>query len=85
VRVGPALGYAAVASVSEYWTRHLRGRTRLDHWTDGVLYGLSPSSGAIHQSANVGNVINHFPTPSVGDGLLLVPTANHVVAFAATS
>jgi outer membrane protein assembly factor BamB len=57
-------------------------------WTigqDGVLYGLSPSSGAIHQSANVGNVINHFPTPSVGDGLLLVPTANHVVAFAATS
>jgi len=55
-------------------------------WTigqDGVLYGLRPSTGAIAQSATVGTVINHFPTPSVGDGLLLVPTADHVVAFSA--
>ncbi|MFZ1061902.1 MAG: PQQ-binding-like beta-propeller repeat protein [Acidimicrobiales bacterium] len=56
-------------------------------WTigqDGVLYGLRPSTGSVVQSANVGAVINHFPTPSVGDGLLLVPTADHVVAYAAS-
>lgn len=55
-------------------------------WTigqDGVLYALSPATGAIRQSASVGAVVNHFPTPSLGDGLLLVPTANHVVAFSA--
>jgi len=57
-------------------------------WTigqDGVLYGLDPSTGAIRQTANVGTIINHFPTPSVGDGLMLVPTANHVTAFVASS
>ena len=31
----------------------------------------------------VGTPANHFPTPSVGAGLFLVPTADHVVAFAA--
>jgi outer membrane protein assembly factor BamB len=51
---------------------------------DGVLYGLSPGTGKLQQSASVGAVINHFPTPGIGDGLLLVPTANHVTAFAAS-
>ena len=57
-------------------------------WTigqDGVLYGLEPATGATRQSAVVGPLINHFPTPSLGDGLLLVATANHVTAFVATS
>jgi len=51
---------------------------------DGVLYGLSPTTGAIKQSTSVGTIINHFPTPSVGDGLLLVPSADHVTAFSAS-
>jgi hypothetical protein len=30
-------------------------------------------------------VANHFPTPSVADGLMLVPGANDVVAFRASA
>ncbi len=55
-------------------------------WTigqDGMLYGLSPTTGAVRQSVSIGVVANHFPTPSVGDGLLLAPTADSVVAFTA--
>ncbi len=55
-------------------------------WTigqDGTLYGLSPATGAVLQQASVGTLANHFPTPAVADGLMLVPTADQVVAFAA--
>ena len=55
-------------------------------WTigqDGGLYGLDPSSGAVRRHATVGAPANHFPTPSVGAGLLLAPTADRVVAFSA--
>ena len=55
-------------------------------WTvgqDGTLYGLDPATGAVRQRAPVGAEANHFPTPSVGDGLMLVPAAQDVVAFAA--
>ena len=57
-------------------------------WTigqDGRLYGLDPTTGAIRQHATVGAPANHFPTPSVGAGLMLAPTAERVVAFAAPS
>jgi hypothetical protein len=57
-------------------------------WTigsNGVLYGLSPSSGAVQEQATIGAPANHFPTPSVGGGLLLAPSADHVVAFPASS
>jgi outer membrane protein assembly factor BamB len=57
-------------------------------WTigqDGVLYGLSPANGTVRQHVSVGPEANHFPTPSVGDGLFLVPTLDQVVAFATTS
>ncbi len=53
-------------------------------WTigsNGTLYGLNPSSGATQEQATVGTPANHFPTPSVGAGLLLAPAANRVVAF----
>ncbi|HEY1762526.1 MAG TPA: PQQ-binding-like beta-propeller repeat protein [Acidimicrobiales bacterium] len=56
-------------------------------WTigqNGVLYGLNPSNGQVRQQANIGIVANHFPTPSVGDSLLLVPTVDQVVAFRGT-
>ncbi len=57
-------------------------------WTigsDGVLYGLNPSSGAVQERATIGVPANHFPTPSVGANLLLAPSANRVVAFPASS
>jgi hypothetical protein len=57
-------------------------------WTigqDGTLYGIGLRSGAVVRSAYLGAEANHFPTPSVGAGLLLAPTADGVVAFRATS
>ncbi|MDX6419917.1 MAG: endoglucanase, partial [Trebonia sp.] len=57
-------------------------------WTigqNGVLYGLSPATGAVRQQASIGSSANHFPTPSVADGLLLAPTADQVVAFSAAA
>jgi polyvinyl alcohol dehydrogenase (cytochrome) len=56
-------------------------------WTigqNGVLYGLNPSNGQVRQQATIGMMANHFPTPSVGDSLLLAPTADQVVAFRGT-
>ena len=55
-------------------------------WTigaNGTLYGLNPATGAVVQQASVGAPANHFSTPSVGDGLLLATSADHVVAFPA--
>jgi outer membrane protein assembly factor BamB len=55
-------------------------------WTigqNGELYGLDPATGRVRQQVAIGIPANHFPTPSVGDGLLLAPGADHVVAFAA--
>ncbi len=52
---------------------------------DGVLYGLDPATGAVRRHVAVGVVANHFPTPGLGAGLMLVPTSNRVVAFATSS
>ena len=55
-------------------------------WTigqNGTLYGLDPATGRIRQQVTIGAPANHFPTPSVGDGLLLAASAENVVAFAA--
>jgi outer membrane protein assembly factor BamB len=57
-------------------------------WTigqNGMLYGLDPATGATAQQASIGTPANHFPTPSVADGLLVAPAATNVVAFAAPS
>jgi outer membrane protein assembly factor BamB len=58
-------------------------------WTiivpNGILLGLNPADGKVRQQAAIGAEANHFPTPSVGDGLLLAPSARRVVAFRATS
>src|ERR1022692_945945 len=57
-------------------------------WTvgrSGTLYGLDPPTGRVRQRAPVGVPANHFPTPSVGDGLLLAASAKHVVAFTASA
>jgi hypothetical protein len=56
-------------------------------WSIGgsSLYGLNPANGAKVQQVSVGGQANHFPTPSVGDGLLLAPTSDQVVAFAGSA
>jgi outer membrane protein assembly factor BamB len=55
-------------------------------WTigqDGTLSGLDPETGKTRRQASIGVPANHFPTPGVGDGLLLAPCAQNVVAFSA--
>ncbi len=56
-------------------------------WTiDGsTLEGLQPSSGTTAESLSLGGQANHFPTPSVGDGLLLAPSADQVHAFSGSA
>jgi outer membrane protein assembly factor BamB len=57
-------------------------------WTigqDGMLYGLDPATGKVRQQAPIGALANHFPTPSVADGLMLAPAADDVVAFTVSS
>jgi polyvinyl alcohol dehydrogenase (cytochrome) len=53
-------------------------------WTigqNGTLYGIDPATGKIRQQATIGTPANHFPTPGIGDGLLLATCAQNVVAF----
>ena len=53
-------------------------------WTvgkNGVLYGLSPATGAVQQQVTIGAVDNDFTTPCVGDGLMLVASTYRVLAF----
>jgi outer membrane protein assembly factor BamB len=55
-------------------------------WTigqNGTLYGLDPATGRTRQQARIGVPANHFPTPGVGDGLLLAACAQNVIAFSA--
>jgi outer membrane protein assembly factor BamB len=57
-------------------------------WTigaNGTLYGLNQLTGDVTEQAMIGAPANHFPTPAVGAGLLLAPSANRVVAFRASS
>jgi hypothetical protein len=53
-------------------------------WTiggDSAVHGLDPANGKEVVSIPFGGVANHFPTPSVGDGLLLVAGTDQIVAF----
>ena len=55
-------------------------------WTigqNGKLFGLDPSTGKVQRQAAIGVPANHFPTPSVGGGLLLAACAENVIAFSA--
>lgn len=52
-------------------------------WTiggDSAVHALDPADGKEVASIAFGGSANHFPTPSVGDGLLLLPGTNQVVA-----
>ncbi|MHB1584256.1 MAG: outer membrane protein assembly factor BamB family protein [Acidimicrobiales bacterium] len=52
-------------------------------WTiaGGTLLGLDPATGAAVEQLAVGTGADHFPTPSVGDGLLLAAGGDAVTAF----
>ena len=52
-------------------------------WTiDGsAVHGLDPTNGDEVIAIPYGAQANHFPTPSVGDGLLLLPGTDQVFAF----
>ena len=53
-------------------------------WTiaqTGRLYGLDPATGKIRQQTAIGTPADHFPTPGIGAGLLLAPSARNVIAF----
>ena len=52
-------------------------------WTiaGDAVHGLNPTNGHQVVSIPFGGYANHFPTPSVGDGLLLLPGTDQVFAF----
>jgi len=52
-------------------------------WTisGGVLYALSPGTGDSEQRLPIGASATDFPTPSVGDGMVLATSATQVHAF----
>jgi hypothetical protein len=56
-------------------------------WSIGgsELYGLNPANGQTAEQVSLGDQANHFPTPSVGDGLLLAPSAEAVHAFSGSA
>ena len=56
-------------------------------WSIGgsSLYAINPVNGSTEQQLSIGGEANHFPTPSVGDGLLLAPTSDQVVAFSGSA
>lgn len=60
-------------------------------WSIGgsTLYGFSPTATTGNpqpvQSLSVGGEANHFPTASVGDGLLLAPSTDQVYAFSGSA
>jgi outer membrane protein assembly factor BamB len=52
-------------------------------WTVGgsAIDGLDPHNGDEVTSLPFGGATNHFPTPAVGDGLLLIAGSNRIKAF----
>jgi outer membrane protein assembly factor BamB len=53
-------------------------------WTisqSGHLFALNPATGAATEDLSIGTVVNHFPTPSVVDGVVLAPASDQVIAF----
>ena len=51
----------------------------------GSSTGSTRPTAQTVQQVSVGGQANHFPTPSVGDGLLLAPSTDQVVAFSGSA
>jgi outer membrane protein assembly factor BamB len=52
-------------------------------WTigGGSLYALDPATGQVRQRVVIGFAATDFPTPSIGDGLVLASSSDEVHAF----
>lgn len=48
---------------------------------NNAVQGLDPTNGDEVVRISYGGYANHFPTPSVGDGLLLLPGTDQVIAY----
>jgi outer membrane protein assembly factor BamB len=48
---------------------------------NNAVQGLNPANGNEVVSISFGGYANHFPTPAVGDGLLLLPGTDQVIAY----
>jgi outer membrane protein assembly factor BamB len=46
------------------------------------LYALNPNTGGVEHEASIGPIQNHFPTPAIGDNLVVVTTTTQVDVFA---
>ena len=73
---GPAV-YAAglLWSIGLVYPAHVKIGT-------GTLYGLDPATGNVKVQYVVGLVQNHFPTPAIGDNMVVVATDSSLLAFA---
>jgi outer membrane protein assembly factor BamB len=49
-------------------------------WTNGILYGLDPNTGARRFQVNLGG-FDHFATPAAAGGMLFIANGNTVTAF----
>jgi polyvinyl alcohol dehydrogenase (cytochrome) len=56
------------------------GAVWVPDWTAGVLYELSPASGHVRHSIQLGSALPHFASPSLSGPLVLVGTLHGVVA-----
>ncbi len=63
------------------WPADHRGWTGLDHRGRQRSPRPQPGQREGGRLDSVRRTANHFPTPSVGDGLLLLPGTNQVIAF----
>ena len=55
--------------------------TYAGHFPDDFLDALDPANGREVQRLSLGVAADDFPTPSVGDGLLIATSSNRVHAF----
>jgi len=51
----------------------------------GTLYGINPGNGSTAWQVPTGGEATDFPTPSVGDGLLLAPSTDQVYAYSGSA
>jgi hypothetical protein len=56
------------------------GAVWVPDWTAGVLYQLSPATGAVRHQIHLGSPLPHFASPSLSGRLALVGTLSGVVA-----
>ena len=72
----PATNGPAVYGGGLIWSINVVHQTSI-----GTLYGLVPGTGSVKLQYTLGLVQNHFPTPSIGDNMVVVATETSVLGF----